>query len=113
METRDTSGVARRHRSHLGSPEWPTLTDLLPERGREVLECLPCEPNGVSLHELAADLVGDRGPQALHIMRTVLDGLEVLLGGLALVCRRPRRATVDGRTPSIVPPIPHRGKRPA
>jgi len=46
---------------------------------------LPCEPNGLSIHELAEGLLGRRDPVALGRVRRMLRGLSFLLGGLA--CR--------------------------
>jgi len=49
-----------------------------------VLEHLPCEPNGLSLQELADGLLQDRGPHARGVIRSALDRLASFFGGLAV-----------------------------
>ena len=63
-----------------------TLLDHLPAAlGSPVAlgALLPCEPNGLSLRELAADLLGRRDPAALADMAETLAALGLFLGGLA------------------------------
>jgi len=62
---------------------WPTLADIIPDASRDLLEVLPCEPNGLSIHELADGLVGRRDPRARAYIRRALEGLSAMLGGLA------------------------------
>ena len=64
--------------------EWPTALDLLRPHVRLLLEHLPCEPNGLSIHELADGLEDDRSPRGRCMVRLALDCLAVFLGGLAV-----------------------------
>lgn len=48
----------------------------------EVLENLPVQPVGVSLAELADDLLGSRGPSARGKIRRALERISGAIGGL-------------------------------
>ncbi len=60
------------------------LPESLTQLDRAVLEHLPCEPNGLSIHELADGLAGDAGPQGRSRIRQSLAALGAQLGGLAV-----------------------------
>ena len=47
---------------------------------RRVLWNLPCEPNGLSLHELADGLLGYRGPRDLALVRESLRRIHEIVG---------------------------------
>ena len=57
---------------------------LLTQFERLVLEHLPCEPNGLSVHELADGLAGDRSPQGRARVRNALAYLGLMFAGLAV-----------------------------
>ena len=56
--------------------------DRLTELELEVLACLPVEPLGVSLAELADDLLNSRSPQAKGRIKRALKNIGIELGGL-------------------------------
>lgn len=51
-----------------------------------ILEHLPAEPNGLSVHELADGLLGNAGPQGRSVISGALKEIAMAIGGLA--CRR-------------------------
>ena len=56
--------------------------DRLTEFELEILENLPVEPVGVSLAELADDLLNSRSPQAKGRIKRALKNIGIALGGL-------------------------------
>lgn len=69
-------------------PTQPNPLNRLTPFEREILAGLPVEPNGHSLHELAADYLGQRSPAALSRMKDALARIGAALGGLAIRYRR-------------------------
>lgn len=61
-----------------------TLLTGLTKLERLILEHLPAAPNGLSVHELAAGLLDNRGPVARGEICAALKVLGVYLGGLAV-----------------------------